>query len=744
MIKNNSFDSSFWPPNSADKVLNYHLGLQTLFDRLACSVSENITIATFLQKRIEVETAITQLLSSTLDSPKATALEQMENAPNTSLKSAFYTICQESTEAIHCHKLRTNLLTQEVLEPLLDFTHEFDQMISLAKTELKEQISEFEHEAQSAQMTQSVYWSRCKALMNACPQFKRSNRLDHQFLPTLKSLQDHGIGLSKEQIMNQLAKAGHENDFDNQDVWQRLLAFGFLKPVETNNESPLYKLQYDVMDCYLKQSTNDHSHFVGLFKSAHPSETIHKAYMEMIRAERAYKEKVASADRMRMKLEENLFDCLNEMEQWEKKRMIVLKEVFHSMMTTFSSSISIMSQTYNQMSLFQETLNAEKDISYIVQQYKTGPFCPKPFVFENFFDEQTSDQIFGIPIEKAAEFQKAFVPPIISCTLQLIQQDIEALPFDDRAERIKTVWCQAKDIKSMNQICKELNHLSSIEELAKALESYDACTLANIIRIYLLELPECLLTFDFYETVKILYSVQQHDEKSRIISIAKLLSTLPSTNYQTIKAFCLHLSRLLPYQSSEEFLQTILYLFSHVLLRPRIYLSTNVHDHHPKRLLRDLLLSFDKVFSAETDKSQEQNVSRLTIAADTYFIQNPVSSLPPLPPKDTHLNSFHLSRPSDTRVRFNYNSTGIPIVPHSSVTLFQDPEHSQATTPNHQTFMIEDDSSLNPDRLSTDISFVLDSDDSDDSSQTKPTEHDNFSTKDILDNIDLQDNYSYS
>ena len=123
--------------------------------------------------------------------------------------------------------------------------------------------------------------------------------------------------------------------------------------------------------------------------------------------------------------------------------------------------------------------------------------------------------------------------------------DIEALPSEEKHNRIKHIWCQTKEMKDINKACKELNDLSnsSYEELLTALKLYDVCTLANVIRVYLLELPECLLTYDFYETVKILYSGQQDDEESRIVSTAKLLSTLPSANYHTIKAFCRHMSR---------------------------------------------------------------------------------------------------------------------------------------------------------------------------------------------------------
>ncbi|OBZ86446.1 Rho-GTPase-activating protein 8, partial [Choanephora cucurbitarum] len=591
-------------------------------------------------------------------------------------------------------------------------------------------------------MTRSVYWSRCRAFKSVCPQFRPNINLTNQpLLQTLKSLSDQEMILSKEFVLRRLANESHINDSTSQDVWQNLLVLGFVKSVEDG-----YKLQHDIIDYYIKQPTKDWGQLLSVFRSAHPSEAVYKAYMEMLRSERAYKEKVLSTDNMRMQLEEKLLDCFDQMEQWEKKRMRILKEAtkaLHSMVTTFSSSTSIISQTYDQMSLFQEAISPEQDISCIVQQYKTSPFCPKPFIFENFFDDQASHQMFGVPIEQTTKLHKTYVPPIVSCAMQLIEQDIEALPSEEKHNRIKHIWCQTKEMKDINKACKELNDLSnsSYEELLTALKLYDVCTLANVIRVYLLELPECLLTYDFYETVKILYSGQQDDEESRIVSTAKLLSTLPSANYHTIKAFCRHMSRLLAYQTSDKLLQTICSLFSYVLLRPRQYSSTNVHDRHPKRLLRDLLIFYDKVFTQETDNSQEKNASRLTITAEVYLSQD-ASLPPPPPPKDTC--GFHLAHSNDTKARSHSSLNGIPIVPHSSVTLFEDPEYSQVSTPTYQTFDIQYGNGLNPERLSTDISFVLDSEVSDDSSQTRTSEHDSFSTKEMLDNIDLEENRPYA
>jgi hypothetical protein len=75
----------------------------------------------------------------------------------------------------------------------------------------------------------------------------------------------------------------------------------------------------------------------------------------------------------------------------------------------------------------------------------------------------------------------------------------------DKDKACEEVWSNIISVKEMNQICEKLDGLTG-PKLKLTLETYDLNVLANLIRVYLLELPECLLTFDLYDPVKILYA----------------------------------------------------------------------------------------------------------------------------------------------------------------------------------------------------------------------------------------------
>lgn len=160
---NEHFSQSFWSPSN-EAIPNYSHGLQVLHDRLKQSVVENETIVQYLQERINTENQCAKLLAGNTTTPMILM--------NTSLNSAFDMVRSESTESSHCHHIRSGLLSQDVLEPLLIFTRSFQFQLNQSKTILDQSIAEFQHEAQSALLTRSVYWSRCRTLEIACPDYR--------------------------------------------------------------------------------------------------------------------------------------------------------------------------------------------------------------------------------------------------------------------------------------------------------------------------------------------------------------------------------------------------------------------------------------------------------------------------------------------------------------------------------------------------------------------------------------------
>jgi hypothetical protein len=67
------------------------------------------------------------------------------------------------------------------------------------------------------------------------------------------------------------------------------------------------------------------------------------------------------------------------------------------------------------------------------------------------------------------------------------------------------VWIASLPLDRVHAAREEINW-SKPSISIETLEKYDLLLLASLIRLYLLELPECLFTFELYEPCKLLYA----------------------------------------------------------------------------------------------------------------------------------------------------------------------------------------------------------------------------------------------
>lgn len=198
--------------------------------------------------------------------------------------------------------------------------------------------------------------------------------------------------------------------------------------------------------------------------------------------------------------------------------------------------------------------------------------------------------------------------------------------------------------------------------------------------------------------------------------------------------------RLLKQTNDEELLNQLISTFASILMRPRTTSSVNMHDRHPKRLVRDLLTCYDTIFTKAVNRAQKSSASRSAIVADnasstTLFVSPPMNDTAP-----DHANTESALRRTLLNImRRNSAETGThadhdnappdspggpPIVPHSKLTLFEDPDKSEPTpkqsgtsTPqesNSHIPVLDDSDRVDAERLSTDVSLMLDLDDQDD------------------------------
>lgn len=131
------------------------------------------------------------------------------------------------------------------------------------------------------------------------------------------------------------------------------------------------------------------------------------------------------------------------------------------------------------------------------------------------------------------------------------------------------------------------------------LANYEIPIVASVLKLYLLELPDSLVSSQKYEIIKTVYTTHgsDGDEKARLAVVQNTLGSLPLTNIATLDAITTHFTRLIELTSADEaFIAGLAHSLSYCILRPRVESSLTQHERHSYRLVRDLFAHKEQVF----------------------------------------------------------------------------------------------------------------------------------------------------
>jgi hypothetical protein len=136
------------------------------------------------------------------------------------------------------------------------------------------------------------------------------------------------------------------------------------------------------------------------------------------------------------------------------------------------------------------------------------------------------------------------------------------------------------------------------------------------------------------------------------------------------------------HQLSEKLSKT----FSHSLIRPQIESNLSVHEHHPQRLIHDLIDNFDIIFTQESYQAQESHSNRPAMTAnhiDTIILPKSASldsSNTTCTNESTHSTNESSSSSSVGGSRTSADSTNIPNERKRSILSFMRTSQSTPTT----------------------------------------------------------------
>ncbi|KAI9322799.1 hypothetical protein BX666DRAFT_1898560 [Dichotomocladium elegans] len=350
-----------------------------------------------------------------------------------------------------------------------------------------------------------------------------------------------------------------------------------------------------------------------------PSEDLlRRAQREASSAEDAYRAAVIRVNQMRMAVEQALFAHFAEMEEVEMKRLAVLKQAISSYALSVSEMLPGNKAIVDEMLLYQESLKPDQDIQYIVQQYCVSSFSPKPILFESQTYGIARHQTFGVPLEELARQAEDNVPRFVSYLLEAIEKGSDQLSNEDK----KRLWCTPLPLDKVHAVCMELN-VPSDQVTMDLFQNRDPMLLVAVLRLYLLELPECLMTFEFYDAAQALYSNPDQDDSLRLQPLGNLISTLPGPYFSTLRRLVDTIYQYVQKENIMDFVQVIGETLGPIILRPRTESLATLISRVPGYFAQDLIKHRDVLFNEGTFKSHAENEKRRharPLKADTASI----------------------------------------------------------------------------------------------------------------------------
>ena len=328
--------------------------------------------------------------------------------------------------------------------------------------------------------------------------------------------------------------------------------------------------------------------------NAHPNETPgEKLRREAREADERYKAAVKKVDAMRCNLEEAMIENLKFMERCELDRLKAVKSVILDFSGAISNVIPSLQSTVDNMMLYQETVQPQADLRYLLENYRTGSYIPKVITYENYYN-QVDEQTFGVDIEARARSDRKRVPLIVTTILTFLDSHYPDLEGD---EARRTIWIVDVPLAATHHLRSQINTGKPINP--DLLEKYEIPIVAAVLKLYLLELPDSLVSSHVYEIVKTIYTstAQTASESARIQVVQSTLGQLRLANIATLDALTTHFTRLIELTSADEaYVSTLAAVLAPCILRPKQESGLTMTERYNVRLVRDLFAHKDAIF----------------------------------------------------------------------------------------------------------------------------------------------------
>lgn len=172
-------------------------------------------------------------------------------------------------------------------------------------------------------------------------------------------------------------------------------------------------------------------------------------------------------------------------------------------------------------------------------------------------------------------------------------------PLLDGDEARRAIWLVDVPLGAIHRLRKEVNNGKPVS--LEVLEQYEVPIVASLLKLYLLELPDAVVSSTLYEVIKTIYSGSASADSTaastRVSVLQNTLSQLRLANIATLDAIITHFARLIDLTSADQaYISSLAQTIAPCILRPRTETSLSFEEKHNNRFLRDLLAHKEAIF----------------------------------------------------------------------------------------------------------------------------------------------------
>ncbi|KAI8854927.1 hypothetical protein BC829DRAFT_378829 [Chytridium lagenaria] len=319
-----------------------------------------------------------------------------------------------------------------------------------------------------------------------------------------------------------------------------------------------------------------------------------------------YEASIGSSENARTTLEQCITEYLIVAQEAETFRLTIARGALQALESAQVFVINEFGNSWLPRASGSDNSGEDVDGPHIAERYRTGHLRIPPVIFESYEDGHIASQTFGVSLEDLAEVHEVILPIVIQKCVGALADAFR----QGRPQASMDSWLSMSlDYQAIQFLRQEMNKLDPEAIRNTNMKRYQSATIANVLRMYLVELPVSVCSYELYDPLKVLYS-EGENEATRLKSIKSLLKTLVPAHFETLRVLAAYFSEIAQnVDPSEKLFRRFCWSIAPLILRPQTETRDNLGDEHPYLFIEDLLLKSSMLLDGKVDLEEVQEVA---------------------------------------------------------------------------------------------------------------------------------------